>query len=63
MRPTWAGKESGMSGQTTCDDSTKTRPTARENINRVLVALLLLAVVLGVGLGQHVITWLNATLL
>jgi len=53
-----------MSGQTTCDDlAGSTRPTARENVNRVLAALLLLAIVLGLGLGQHLITWLNATLL
>jgi hypothetical protein len=38
-------------------------PTARVQINRVLAALSLLAIVLGVALGQHVITWLNATLL
>jgi hypothetical protein len=29
----------------------------------VLMALALLAIVLGVALGQQVITWLNATLL
>ena len=35
----------------------------RSLANRFLLVLALLAIVLGVGLGQTFITWLNATLL
>jgi hypothetical protein len=31
--------------------------------NRILLVVALIAIVLGVGLGQTFITWLNATLL
>jgi len=42
---------------------TDVSPTPRAQISRVLAALSLLAIVLGVALGQQLITWLNATLL
>jgi hypothetical protein len=36
---------------------------ARLLANRILLVVALIAIVLGVGLGQTFITWLNATLL
>jgi hypothetical protein len=36
---------------------------SRQRANRVLTALALVAILLGIGFGQALITWLNATLL
>jgi len=53
-----------MSTQKTASGSgARAGPAPRAQINRVLTALALLAIVWGVALGQQLITWLNATLL
>ena len=52
-----AARETPTGASTTAD------PKTRLLANRVLFVIALVAIVLGVALGQKFITWLNATLL